>query len=320
MNHWLTPQNRLFELARGGRRLPHLVVTVVITFVLVIVAQLVGGIPAMLLIFLLSRGEAQPAEANTVAGLVKLLQPDTAPEQTIMLVLAFAPLFVLLWAWLKFFEKRPLWTIGMERAGAGIKYLRGLLAGLIMFGVVMAVSAALGVIAVEPGGSQPQGLAALGGVLLVFVGWTVQGPAEEALMRGWVLPVVGARYRPWLGVLVSALLFAGLHSLNPNLNPIAMLNLFLFGLLAAGYALVEGGLWGVFGLHAAWNWAQGNIFGLEVSGMVVPGGTLLNLQETGPDAITGGSFGPEGGLAVTGVLLLGLVVIWLWGWRQKPAG
>jgi hypothetical protein len=127
------------------------------------------------------------------------------------------------------------------------------------------------------------------------------------------MPVVGARYRPWLGIILSATLFALWHSLNPNLNPIAMVNLFLFGLFAAFYALREGGLWGVFGIHAAWNWAQGNLFGLQVSGLQIAGGTLFNLVETGPDAITGGPFGPEGGLAVTVVLLASCGLVWWWG-------
>jgi membrane protease YdiL (CAAX protease family) len=110
---------------------------------------------------------------------------------------------------------------------------------------------------------------------------------------------------------ISALVFAVYHSLNPNLSPIAFLNLFLFGVLTAFYALYEGGLWGVFGIHAAWNWAQGNIFGLEVSGIPPAGGTLFNLMETGPDAITGGQFGPEGGLAVTAVLIVSSIIVWL---------
>jgi hypothetical protein len=83
---------------------------------------------------------------------------------------------LLLWGWLAWYEKRPFWTIGLERQGAGFKFLRGLLFGLIMFAVSIGVSAALGFIAVEEeSAGQPQGIAALAGVLLVFFGWIVQG-------------------------------------------------------------------------------------------------------------------------------------------------
>ena len=147
----------------------------------------------------------------------------------------------------------------------------------------------------------------------------MQGPAEEALTRGWLLPVIGARYRPIYGVIISSVIFAIFHSFNPNLGPIAILNLFLFGVFTALYALYEGGLWGIFSIHAVWNWAQGNIFGFEVSGGTASGGTLFNLMEVGPDIITGGPFGPEGGLAVTGVLVISCVIVWMLAQRQIGA-
>jgi membrane protease YdiL (CAAX protease family) len=228
-----------------------------------------------------------------------------------MLVLSFGPIFLILWAWLVLVEKRPLWTIGLERAAAGKKYLRGLLIGLVMFAAAVGLSALLGFISFEAGNPQQQGLAALGGILLVLLGWMVQGAAEEALARGWILPTIGARYKPVWGLIVSSVIFALLHSLNPNLNPVAILNLFLFGVFTVLFALYEGGLWGVFSIHTAWNWAQGNLFGFEVSGILPPGGTLFDLMEVGPDVITGGSFGPEGGLAVTVVLLVSCGLVWV---------
>jgi len=320
MNSLLNPNNHLFKLARSGRRLPHIILAIVMSFVFVLVAQFAGGIPAGVIVILLSWSELDPAtlESNPDA-VMGLVFPNTALEQTIFLVLAFGPIFLIIWGWLALVEKRPLWTIGLERQGALRNYLRGLLVGLLMFGAAIGISGALGYIDTEAGGSQPQGVVALGGALLVFLGWTIQGPAEEALMRGWLFPVVGARYTPLVGVIVSSVIFAGLHSLNffglamdPLFIGLALLNLFLFGVFTALYALYEKGLWGVFSIHAVWNWAQGNVFGFEVSGGPAPGGTLFNLMETGPDAITGGPFGPEGGLTVTVVLLIACsLVVWL---------
>jgi membrane protease YdiL (CAAX protease family) len=153
--------------------------------------------------------------------------------------------------------------------------------------------------------------------LLSFLGWMIQGAAEETLTRGWLLPVIGARYTPILGVAISALIFALFHSLNPNLGPIAVLNLAFFGIFTAFYALYERGIWGVFGLHSAWNWAQLNLFGFEVSGNTFSGESLFNLTEVGPDLITGGAFGPEGGLSVTIILVISCIMV---GWfsRRPP--
>lgn len=321
MNDLLNPHNHLFELARMGKRLPHVALVIVLALVFIILAQIVGGIPALIIVGALSMqgGESLPLEDQ--GAMMQLLLPDTALEQTIMLVFSFGPIFLILWAWLALVEKRPLWTIGMERAAAGKQYLRGLLIGLAMFAAAIGLSALLGFISFEAGNPQQQGLAALGGVLLVFLGWMVQGAAEEALARGWILPTIGARYKPVWGLIVSSVIFALLHSLNPNLNPVAILNLFLFGVFTVLFALYEGGLWGVFSIHTAWNWAQGNLFGFEVSGMSPPGGTLFDLMEVGPDVITGGNFGPEGGLAVTAVLVVSCGLVWLASRRsgEEPA-
>lgn len=318
MNLLLNPKNHLFELARSGQRLPHGVVAVILSFVFVLAAQFVGGIPALLIIAALSMARGGQGSLTNPEALRQLLLPDTALELTLLLILSFAPLFLLLWAWLKWYEKRPFWTMGLEWEGVWFKYLRGLLVGLGMFAVSVGLSAGLGFMAFEEGAAQPQGLAALGGVLLLFLGWTVQGPAEEILARGWLLPVIGARYKPLWGILISAVVFAVYHSLNPNVSPIAFLNLFLFGVFTAFYVLSEGGLWGVFGIHAAWNWAQGNLFGLEVSGIPPAAGSLFNLMEAGPDVVTGGLFGPEGGLAVTAVLIVSVAVVWWTSQREKP--
>ncbi len=318
MQQLFSSTHHLLQLARSGKRLPHVLLSLPLSVVFVFAAQFSGGLIALILIVLLSLDDLQSASLDAPQSLAAALLPNTALEQAIFLILAFGPIFLFLWLWLTLFEKRPFWTLGLERDGALFKYARGFVVGLVMFVGAVAISGSLGFMQFEAGGSQLSGLPALGGVLLVLLGWVVQGAAEEALTRGWLLPVIGARYRLWLGVLLSSLLFAGLHSLNPNLSGIAMLNLFLFGLFAALYTLWEGGLWGIFSIHSVWNWAQGNLLGLEVSGNPAPGGTLFNLQETGPDFITGGSFGPEGGLAVTAVLLLACAVVLLLA-RRNPA-
>lgn len=313
----LNPQNHLLELARSGKRLPHIILVIVLSFIFVVLAQLIGGIPATLIVLALSISEASEVPLGDPEALRSLLLPTTALEQFIFLVLTFGPILLILWVWLALFEKRPFWTIGLERARAGKRYLRGLLIGLLMFIASISISALLGYIDVEAGDPQRQGIIALGGVLLVFLGWMVQGAAEEAITRGWILPTIGARYKPLLGIIIASVIFTLFHSLNPNLSPIAILNLFLFGLFATLFALYEGGLWGVFSIHTAWNWAQGNLFGFEVSGMLPPGGTIFNLVEVGPDVITGGPFGPEGGFAVTMVLIASCIIVWMMAGQKQ---
>ncbi len=316
MTFLFSPTNHLLELARSGKRLPHILLAIFLTFIFVLVAQFAGGIPALIIVVLLSMLESG-ASFDNPESIGALALPNTALEQAFFLILAFLPIFLILWGWLALFEKRPFWTIGLERAGMVKKYLRGLLIGLLMFVASIGISAAMGFMAFEDG--TQQGITVLGGVLLVFFGWMIQGAAEEAVTRGWLFPVIGARYNTMLGLIISSVVFSALHSLNfigLDMNPgyiaLTMLNLFLFGVFTVLFALYEGGLWGVFSIHSVWNWVQGNLFGFEVSGGAAPGGTLFNLMEVGPDVITGGPFGPEGGLAVTIVLLVSCaLVVWV---------
>lgn len=241
----------------------------------------------------------------------------TDNSNPLLLLLPFLPIYFLVWFWLWLFEKRHIWTAGLEWPGWLRKYLRGLLIGVLMFGASLAILALSGHLVIEEVASGPGSLSLLGGSLLFLLAWMVQGGAEEILARGLVLPVIGVRFGPWIGVILSSALFMALHLLNPNLSSLALANLFLFGFFAALFALYEGGLWGVFAIHTAWNWAQGNLFGFEVSGSELNTAVLLNLNTNGPDWLTGGAFGPEGGVAVTAVLLAGILLVWLANRRRS---
>jgi hypothetical protein len=185
-------------------------------------------------------------------------------------------------------------------------YLRGLGIGALLFVSVILLLSLFGFLETENRSAGQMWWITLGGTVLVLTGWAIQGAAEEILLRGFLMPILSIHWRPAIGVIFSALFFSALHLLNPNITLISVLNLFLFGLFTALYALWEGGLWGVFAIHAIWNWAQGNIFGLSVSGLDLHSSVLFDLMEAGPDWVTGGYFGPEGGIIVTLILLSGI--------------
>lgn len=308
MNALLGPDNRMLALARRGRRSTPPFLAFVVAFLVPTVFGYVGALLGISLVGPLVGpllGGAGPALAG-------------AADLVVRLVFGFGPIFLFLWAWTALFEGRPFWTLGLERGGALRRYGRGMLLGLAMFGAVVGIAFVLGYVALDQTGDpRLRGTGVLGAVLLVYLGWAVQGPAEEILSRGWLLQAVGVGWGPVAGVLVSSVFFALLHSLNPNLSPISVLNLFLVGVFLALWVLHEGSLWGVFAWHSVWNWAQGNLFGYEVSGSSFAGGALLDLRETGPDAVTGGPFGPEGGLAVTAVVVVGIAVVLALAARRK---
>ena len=256
-------------------------------------------------------------ERFSPAIIVNPTSSDSPLITSMFLVFSFLPIFLFVWGWLVVFERRMFWTTGMERNGIFKKYSRGALVGVVMITIPVVLLALFGLLKFESDPKTWEGWAALPGVLILLVGWIVQGAAEETLTRGFLLPIFGIRFNPLMGVLISSGLFASLHLFNANLNFIAMINLFLFGVFASIYAMQEGSLWGVFAIHSVWNWAQGNLFGLEVSGSQFGATSLLNLKEIGPDIFTGGAFGPEGGIAVTLVLIAGCGFIYYLA-TQKP--
>jgi len=244
---------------------------------------------------------------------------DSPLVTSMFLVFSFLPIFLFVWGWLIVFERRMFWTTGMERDGILRKYVRGAIVGILMIALPVALLLIFGMFQFESDPKTWEGWNALPGVLILLAGWLVQGAAEESLTRGFLLPIFGIRLNPFWGIIISSLLFAVLHLFNKGLNEIAMLNLFLFGIFASLYAMREGSLWGVFAIHSLWNWAQGNLFGLEVSGSNFGATSLFNLKDNGPILLTGGAFGPEGGLVVTAVLICGCLGVIYWATRENFA-
>lgn len=160
-------------------------------------------------------------------------------------------------------EKRRLVTLGFVKKGAVKEYLAGLGIGLLMFtgAYVMILISGESVFA----GFNPE--VSLGIVFIYFLGFLIQGASEEILLRSYFFVSGAANGNIMLSLIVSSGFFAVLHLLNPGVSPLAIVNLFLFGVFAALYFLRRGSIWGICAIHSIWNFAQGNIFGCEVSGM-----------------------------------------------------
>jgi membrane protease YdiL (CAAX protease family) len=98
----------------------------------------------------------------------------------------------------------------------------------------------------------------------------------------------------WPAILVIATVFGYIHLGNANATPVSAFGNALGGLMY-GIAFAGGrNLWLPIGMHFGWNVVQGAVLGFPMSGSVYP--SLITLQGTGPDLLTGGAYGPEGGL------------------------
>jgi len=136
--------------------------------------------------------------------------------------------------------------------------------------------------------------------------------AEEALFRGYPLQTFTRATLVPFGVLLTSVAFAASHMDNPNFETgLAFGNLILAGVWLAVAYLRTRSLWFPLGVHWAWNWALGSLFGLPVSGMTrIAPHPLLQGTDLGPAWLTGGSYGIEGGLACTITLVISTIFIW----------
>lgn len=147
------------------------------------------------------------------------------------------------------------------------------------------------------------------GTWLWFLVWTLvyfalSAALEEALFRGYPFQVMAAALGPVPGVIASA----GTFVFNPGANALALGNAFLAGVVLCIAYLRTRSLWFTTGLHLAWNWAIGSLFDLPLSGLSFDA-PLYAGNLSGSTLLTGGTFGPEAGLAATLVLASGALAL-----------
>ena len=206
-------------------------------------------------------------------------------------------------------EKRSFSSIGFNKNNWLKKYSLGFLIGLAMMSIIVLILLPFGYITIEKNPFQPVGVSAIASVLVILFGWIIQGATEEIVTRGWLLNVLSTKYNIGVGLLISSTLFGLMHLTNPNVNYIAVINIILVGLFYGLYVIKTNDLWAVCGMHSAWNFAQGNIFGFKVSGLDVSVGSLIDLNLVGSDFVTGGIFGPEAGITATFILLASIGIL-----------
>lgn len=140
---------------------------------------------------------------------------------------------------------------------------------------------------------------------------------EEVMFRGVsqvvLAPVLG-RVR---AILLLSVIFALAHVFNPNGTTLGLLNIGLAGLFLGLAFYAPGGLWTVWGAHLGWN-ATLAALDAPVSGLPFPI-PLIDYAPGGPTWLTGGSFGPEGGVVATAAIGLGAAAAWRWSRKEQVA-
>lgn len=224
--------------------------------------------------------------------------PSLFLERLLMLV-GYLSAAVLVLRW----RQLPLSLLGMSLRGREKDLLAGLGVAVLLYAVGFGTSLLMGIVEIASVQWVPRDLL---GTLLFFL---LVAVTEEVMLRGFVLGrMLSAGMNRFVALFLSSALFSAMHLFNPNFALLPFVNILLAGCLLGASFLYTRNLCFPVVLHWFWNWLQGPVLGYEVSGMD-SGETLLTLRLTGSDLLTGGSFGFEGSLLCTVLLVVGTLAI-----------
>lgn len=275
--------------SRLRRVLAHPASLLVIGFVLLVVA---GGLCA--------------AGVNALFSAID--QPRNSPLRLVA-ALVQAGLFILVYKGFKrWIERAP--DRELELRGAGRELLAGLAFGAALFSAMTGIVVLLG-------GLEVLGLRGVGALWSMLAMAVFSGVFEEILLRGIVFRQIEAWLGSWIALALSSALFGAMHIGNPGATWFSSLAIAIEAgiLLGAAYMLTRR-LWLAIGIHAAWNFTQGWVFSVPVSGGEAPLGLLIT-RRVGPDWLTGGDFGLEA--SIVALIAATTAGIWLL-WRAVRAG
>jgi len=227
---------------------------------------------------------------------------DAAFQWLSLAAVAFAT-----WVMLRKVDKLPWSTVGLDRAAANP---RTIVAGGVLGGLTIGIAS----------------LFLFAGHMMQFdpaqagSWWSEAGreavvllPAaffEELFIRGYVFAVL-RRAGGWrLALIVTSVVFGLLHMGNPGADAESILAVTVAGFFLGFILLATRSLYAAGAAHFAWNWVMAGVLHIAVSG--VPSTDVdYRMVETGPDWLTGGPWGPEGGVAA--VALMFIAIFYLYG-------
>lgn len=228
---------------------------------------------------------------------------------------AFALVMIaILWFGSQKLDRRPISDYGIEFS---FTWMRDFIAGIVLAALAMGfiVLIHFGMDWIELSGRNYSQLGSdfYIGLFLTLIYMAAVSFWEETYFRSYLITNLqeglhfkksGRSMAVILAVILSSAFFGLTHFGNPNATWISTLNISIAGMVFAYPYIVTKSIAIPLGMHLSWNYFQGAVFGLPVSGNHFEY-MLMVAETTGPETFTGGSFGPEAGAAG----LLGLMIL-----------
>ena len=233
---------------------------------------------------------------------------DYLAAYTIIQYFDLIGIFVLLWILMKFVDKEPFINLGFNIKGKMNDIILGMALGLLLMAVGYSTLIFLGEIKFVSFNYDLKSIILL---FLLFIGVSV---VEETYVRGYVLKNLLKSFNPVVSLIISSAIFSLLHFFNPNVNYIALTELFIAGILLGVSYVYTKNLWFPIALHLSWNFFQ-VMFGFNVSGMDTY--SLIEFEILENNNINGGDFGFEG--SYLSILFSLIMIYFLWRHYKKFA-
>jgi membrane protease YdiL (CAAX protease family) len=229
---------------------------------------------------------------------VDLLPPGNAALELVGLLVASATALGCYALAVRLGEGRGARELALRPALSGL--VVGAAIGLLMMAVLMGAMVVIGLYDITLIGAAP----AWTGLSLALQA----AVTEELWMRALLLRLLWRAFGHVPAFAVAALVFGALHLANPGATALAGVTVAVAGLMFCALYALTGRLWVPIGLHLAWNFAQGYLFGATVSGNDLGGSIAVSTARADTEAwLTGGAFGPEA--SVFALLLVSAVTV-----------
>lgn len=242
----------------------------------------------------------------TLVGIVAALAFPNPGELNLFyttILLSFFVGLLLVLFFRKTFDRQSFISLGFEWKGFGKERIAGFVAGILLITTMASVLWLMNLLQWFTVDADIQGMFLVIGLLIIIA------VGEELVFRGYILNNLMQSMPKETALVLSAVLFAVFHSLNPNFNLIAFINIFLAGILLGINYIYTKNLWFAIFFHFSWNFFQGPVLGFQVSGIELP--TLLQQNIKGSILLTGGQFGLEASWLATVAMSITVIILYL---------
>ncbi|WP_297798480.1 CPBP family intramembrane glutamic endopeptidase [uncultured Eudoraea sp.] len=237
------------------------------------------------------------------------IQHATPIQRLTLGIFDFIGTFLLIWIFMKYVDKQNFIELGFHTKNRFKEFFAGIIIGGLIMSFGYLTLFGLGEISFQKIVFDPNQL------LIVTLQFAIVAIVEETLFRGYILKNLMVSFNKYLALTISSILFALVHSFNPNISWFALFELFIGGVLLGLTYIHTKNLWFPIALHFSWNLFQ-SLLGFNVSG--IDSYSIVEHQIVNANYVNGGPFGFEGSvLSLIAQILLILGIIFFYAPKKS---